>query len=186
MSQIKKLTADVDTEEYYNNYVDFEKSSKLCIEEQEMLEYNWSYPPFEFDVDEVWNSYNKLKIIAFKIEFSQEELDHTFSDKELEFILKRFERMKVKLMNEIYALENEDSLGLYLGKCNLCMRCTRGFGMQCKMPFKMRYSIEALGGDVDRTIEDLFGDKILYAHNGKLPEYLIFVGGLLYDKKIGD
>ena len=55
--------------------------------------------------------------------------------------------------------------------------------MPCKMPVKMRYAIEGLGADVDRTIEDLFGYKILYAKDGKLPEYLIFVGGLLYDKK---
>ena len=72
MSEIKKLTADVDAEEYYKNYVDFEKFSKLCIEEQEMLGYNWSYPPFDFDVDELWHSFNKLKIIAFKIDFSKE------------------------------------------------------------------------------------------------------------------
>ena len=63
------------------------------------------------------------------------------------------------------------------------MKCTRDFNLACKMPFKMRYSIEALGGDVDKTIEDLFECKILYAQNGKLPEYLLFVGGLLYDKK---
>ena len=145
-----------------------------------------SYPPFEFDVDEVWNSYNKLKIIAFKIDFSAEELEHTFDERELEFILKRFERMKVKLMNEIYMLESEDAMGLFLGKCNLCMRCTREFGMPCKMPFKMRYSLESLGAYVDKTVEDLFGFEIKYAENGKLPEYLIFVGGLLYDKKEGD
>ena len=183
MSEIKKLTVDVDVDEYYKNYVDFERISKLCIEEQEMLEYNWSYPPFDFDPDEIWHSYNKLKIIAFKIDFSDEELNHTFSDEELQYVLKRFERMKIKLMNEIYILENEDSLGLFLGKCNLCMKCTRDFNLACKMPFKMRYSIEALGGDVDKTIEDLFECKILYAQNGKLPEYLMFVGGLLYDKK---
>lgn len=183
MAEIKKLTADVDVGEYYENYVDFEKFSKLCIEEQEMLGYNWNYPPFDFDVDEIWNSYNKLKIIAFKIDFSLEELEKTFDEKELEFILKRFERMKVKLMNDIYVLENEDSLALFLGKCNLCMKCTRDFGMPCKMPFKMRYPIEALGGDVDRTVEDIFGFKIQYAKDGKLPPYLIFVGGLLYDKK---
>ena len=47
----------------------------------------------------------------------------------------------------------------------------------------MRYSIESLGGDVDKTVEDIFGFKIQYAKDGKLPEYLIFVGGLLYDKK---
>ena len=183
MSEIKKLTVDVDVDEYYKNYVDFERISKLCIEEQEMLEYNWSYPPFDFDTDEIWHSYNKLKIIAFKIDFSDEELNHTFSDEELQYVLKRFERMKIKLMNEIYILENEDSLGLFLGKCNLCMKCTREFNLACKMPFKMRYSIEALGGDVDKTVEDLFECKILYAQNGKLPEYLMFVGGLLYDKK---
>lgn len=183
MSEIKKLTADVDVSQFYEEYVDFEKVSRLCIEEQEMLGYNWNYPPFDFDVDEIWNSYNKLRIIAFKIDFSSEEQEHDFSQDELNFVLKRFERLKVKLMNEIYVLENEDSLGLYLGKCNMCMRCTREFGMPCKMPFKMRYSIESLGGEVDRAIEDIFGHKILYAHDGKLPEYIIFVGGLLYDKK---
>jgi predicted metal-binding protein len=183
MAEIEVLNMDVNVVEYYENYVDFDEVSKLCIEEQETLGYNWNYPPFDFDVDEIWNSYNKLKIIAFKINFSPEELEHTFSDKELEFVLKRFERMKVKFMNEIYMLENEDSLGLYFGKCNLCMRCTREFGMPCKMPFKMRYSLESLGAYVDRTVEDVFGYEILYAHDGKLPEYLIFVGGLLYDKK---
>lgn len=186
MSEIKKLTADVDVLEYVKKYVNFDEVSKLCIEEQETLGYNWNYPPFEFDVEDVWNSYNKLKIIAFKIDFSVEELEHTFDERELEFILKRFERMKVKLMNEIYMLESEDALGLFLGKCNLCMRCTREFNMPCKMPFKMRYSLESLGAYVDKTVEDLFGFEIKYAENGKLPEYLIFVGGLLYDKKEGD
>lgn len=183
MSEIKKLTCDVDVSQYYENYVDFEEVSKLCIEEQEMLGYNWNYPPFDFDVDEVWNSYNKLKIIAFKIDFSPEELEHEFSPEELEFVLKRFERMKVKLMNEIYMLESEDAMGLFLGKCNLCMRCTREFGAPCKMPPRMRYSLESLGAYVDKTIEDMFGYEIKYAKDGKLPEYLIFVGGLLYDKK---
>ena len=37
MSEIKKLTIDVDVAEFYEKYVDFEKFSKLCIEEQEML-----------------------------------------------------------------------------------------------------------------------------------------------------
>lgn len=183
MSEIKKLTADVNVEEYVEKYVDFEEVSKLCIEEEELLGYNWNYPPFDFDVMDIWNSYNKLKIIAFKIDFSEEELEHEFSDEELEFVLKRFERMKVKLMNEIYMLESEDALGLFLGKCNLCMKCTRDFGMPCKMPPRMRYSLESLGAYTDRTVEDLFGFEIKYAHDGKLPEYLIFVGGLLYDKK---
>ncbi len=161
MSEIKKLMADVNVDEYYENYVDFEKFSKLCIAKQEELGYNWSYPPFDFD--ELWKSYNKLKLIAFKIEFSEEEQANTFTDAELEYVLKRFEKFKVRLMNDIYVLEDENSQGLFLGKCNLCMRCTREFGMFCKMPFKMRYPLEALGADVDRTVEDIFDFKIQYS-----------------------
>jgi predicted metal-binding protein len=182
MVEIKKLTADVDVEEFIENYVDIERFMGLC-EECENYGKNWNCPPFDFDVMEVWNSFNKLKIIAFKLDFSDEELNMEYSEKELEFILKRLERMKVKLMNEIYALEDENSLGLFLGNCNLCMKCTREFGMPCKMPFKMRYSIESLGGNVDQLIEDIFGFKILYAKDNRLPEYLIFVGGVLFDKK---
>ncbi|MCQ2972964.1 MAG: hypothetical protein MJ209_06860 [archaeon] len=47
----------------------------------------------------------------------------------------------------------------------------------------MRYSIESLGGDVVNLVEDIFDIKTLWAENGKLPKYLVFVGGLLYDKK---
>lgn len=182
MVEIKKLTADVDVEEFIEKYVDIERFMGLC-KDCENYGKNWNCPPFDFDVMDIWNSFNKLKIIAFKLDFSDEELNMEYSDKELEFILKRLERMKIRLMNDIYALEDENSLGLFLGNCNLCMKCTREFGMPCKMPFKMRYSIESLGGNVDQLIEDVFGFKILYAKDNRLPEYLIFVGGVLFDKK---
>ena len=182
MKGITKLTADVSVEEFVENYVDVEKFQDLCKDCEDYGK-KWNCPPFDFDVMDVWNSYDKLKIIAFKLEFDDEELSTVYSDKELDFVLKRLERMKVKLMNEIYALEDENSLGLFLGRCNLCMKCTREFAMPCKMPFKMRYSIESLGGNVDQCIEDIFGLKVLYAQNNQLPEYMVFVGGVFYDKK---
>ncbi|WP_407414558.1 DUF2284 domain-containing protein [Methanobrevibacter sp.] len=182
MKGISKLTADVDVAEFVEEYVDVEKFQGLC-KDCEDYGNNWSCPPFDFDVMDVWNSYDKFKLIAFKIDFDDDELSNEYSDKELDFILKRLERMKIKLMNDIYALEDENSYALFLGKCNLCMKCTREFGMPCKMPFKMRYSIESLGGNVDQCIEDIFGFEIQYAQNNRLPEYLIFAGGLLYEKK---
>ncbi len=182
MKGISKLTADVNVAEFVEAYVDVEKFQGLC-KDCEDYEKNWSCPPFDFEVMDVWNTFEKFKIIAFKMDFDEEELSREYSDKELDFILKRLERMKIKLMNDIYALEDENSYALFLGKCNLCMKCTREFGMPCKMPFKMRYSIESLGGNVDQCIEDIFGFEIQYAQNNRLPEYLIFTGGLLYEKK---
>ncbi len=184
MFEVEQLTADLDMDEFYEKYVDKEKFQKIC-ESCEHYEKNWSCPPFDFDVDDIWKSYNKIKVIAFKYIFSDEILDHAFEERELEVFLKKLERTKLKLMNIIYNMENEteDSLALFIGTCNLCAKCTREFGMNCKMPFKLRYSIEALGGDVDNFIKDIFNDEIQYAENGKLPKYMYFVGGLLYDKK---
>ena len=144
MKGIEKLTADVNVDEFVENYVDIERFEALC---QECDNYgkNWNCPPFDFDVEDVWNSYSKLKIIAFKMNFDDEELSTNFSDRELEFVLKKLERMKVRLMNEIYALEDENSLALFLGNCNLCMKCTREFGMPCKIHVNIsNYGIEGL------------------------------------------
>ena len=91
MKGISKLTADVDVAEFVEKYVDVEKFQGLC-QECENYEKNWSCPPFDFDVMDVWNSFNKLKIIAFKIDFDEEEIASEFSQKELDFILKRMER----------------------------------------------------------------------------------------------
>ncbi|WP_303247204.1 DUF2284 domain-containing protein [uncultured Methanobrevibacter sp.] len=184
MFELEQLTADLDMDEFYEKYVDIERFSKLC-EDCEEYGKNWSCPPFDFDPDEIWKSFNKIKIIAFKFNFNEEVLNQEFSEEEMEMFFKRLERTKLKLMRVIYGLEAENpgSLGLYLGTCNLCMSCTRMFGMRCKMPFKMRYSIESLGGNVDDMIKDVFGSEVLYAKDGKLPDYIFYVGGLLYDRK---
>ena len=68
MVSISKLTADVDVSEYYDKYVDIEKFLEIC-KECDQYGNNWGCPPFDFDPNEIWNSFNKLKIIAFKFDF---------------------------------------------------------------------------------------------------------------------
>ena len=83
----------------------------------------------------------------------------------------------------MYKLEKEyaDSLALFLGHCDLCIVCGRVKGENCYYPLKMRHSIESIGGNVDKIIEDLFSFKILWPSKDKLPEYIFYVGGLLYN-----
>lgn len=182
MFEIEQLTADMNLEEFKEKYVNFDKNLELC-KDCDSYAKNWSCPPFNFNPDEIWDSFERIKIIAFKFNFSEELIEKEFNEEELEIFLKRLQRTKVKLMNVIYNMEDANSLGLGIGECALCVKCTREFGMPCKMPFKLRYSIEALGGNVDQMIKDVFDVDILYAKDGKLPDYMIFVGGLLYDKK---
>ena len=46
----------------------------------------------------------------------------------------------------------------------------------------MRYSIEALGGNVTKAVQLYYDDTILWTENGHLPEYFILLGGLLKSK----
>ena len=46
-------------------------------------------------------------------------------------------------------------------------------------PELIRYSVESLGGDVVKLLRDAFHVDILWAQNGRLPEYFMLVGGLL-------
>ena len=43
----------------------------------------------------------------------------------------------------------------------------------------MRYSIEALGGNVGKTVHDLLGIELEWIEEGKVPSYFVLVGGLL-------
>ena len=57
--------------------------------------------------------------------------------------------------------------------------CTRPDGQPCRYPDTMRYSIEALGGNVGLTVQKLLGIQLEWMEEGKLPSYFVLVGGLL-------
>ena len=89
--------------------------------------------------------------------------------------------VKRELMDELYAMEAETpgSLALSAGGCDICASCARGEGLPCRCPDKMRYSVESLGGDVLKSLLELFGETVLWAENGHLPEHYLLLGALL-------
>ena len=48
-----------------------------------------------------------------------------------------------------------------------------------KNPELLRYSVEALGGDVGGCLRHYFHLPIQWGRNGKAPDYFVLVGGLL-------
>lgn len=181
MYNITQIEKDLSVDYYFNNYVNIAKFLKLC-EECPVYNNNWSCPSFDFNPEDIWKSYKFIKIIAFKFDFSKEILNKKHTEEEIDDILNEFRQEKEGLTNIIYDLEkkHENSLALFFGNCEICDVCTRVKNQPCVHPEKMRYSIESLGGNVDDTIEDIFKYKILWPKDGKLPEYLFLVGGLLY------
>ena len=78
--------------------------------------------------------------------------------------------------------EAPGSLALFPGRCDWCAVCARMEGKPCRTPERMRYSIEALGGDCGGIMEHFFGQKLQWASGNRLPEQMILLGGLLLPK----
>lgn len=179
-----RISTDIKVEDYVENYVDVDKYLQYC-KNCSAYNSNWSCPPFDFNPLDIWNSFNDLKIEALKIDFSEDIVKKTFSKNGLVFISNYVKTEKDNLKQILYNYENQykNSLALFFGQCDLCDSCSRKNNNECLFPDKSRYSIESLGGNVDQFIEDTFGYKILWVDENKVPEYLIYVGGLLYNKK---
>lgn len=181
--QTEKMEAEVPVEEYVRECVDVDKFLGFC-RECKNYEKRWSCPPFAFDPLDIWHTYDRLRILGVKIYLPKELRRQKFSPKQQADLMQSIVmEQKKKFDEEMLALEKatEGSLSLSGGSCLLCEPedCTKVEGKPCRHPECMRHSIEALGGDVGKTVEKYLNQKLLWIKDGTLPEYFILVGGLL-------
>lgn len=163
---------DVSVEEYFRDYVDIPKFAACCAQCPSYGK-NWSCSPFDFDPADIWNSYSTLRVIVCKV-YTESGMSSADGEKLLQ-------KAKTEMMDYCYGLEADipGSQSLFAGKCCLCAQCARPKGRPCRNPGKMRHSIEAIGGDVGKTVKDLFDIDILWGKPGQAPEYYVLCGGLL-------
>ncbi|MCI7472596.1 MAG: DUF2284 domain-containing protein [Clostridiales bacterium] len=137
----------------------------------------WSCPPFDFDPLEIWSRYDTLRLIACVLSFAPGQ--------DAQSAVQALKEVKKDLVEELLALEQSvpGSFALSAGTCEYCERCGKADGMPCRAPERLRYSIEALGGDVGKTMEKYLQKPIRWIRNGTVPEYLTLVGGLLMNPK---
>lgn len=165
----------VDVKEYIEEYVNVEKFLECC---KACPNYDkiWSCPSYEFDPMDIWKKYEKLYLYAVK--FTLDDLDSEEAAKA------RMLKMKDEMSQHLFEKEKEipGSISLSAGSCSICGagNCTKLEKKPCKHPETMRYSVESLGGDVGRTLSKLMNIDLLWVEEGKLPEYYVLVGGLLF------
>jgi predicted metal-binding protein len=182
MYKTEEITKEVSTKYYFNDFVDIDYFLEYCYN-CKAYNKNWACPPFDFDPRELWKSFDNLLIIGLKISFNEDILNQTYSSDDLDAILKKSLRIeKNKLVNKLFKLEKEKegSLALFAGRCTICDECSRQNNENCKHPDKLRHSIESLGGNVEKTLEEILDIELKWIKDYKLPEYLMLCFGLLY------
>ena len=183
MYERKWLQATMSTDEFIKGYVDVSRFLGYC---RQCPNYNknWGCPPYDFESSDIWSSYKSIYILALRISVDTKIPGKTYSKKQLSSIYLQYLQIESdRLYRKLKQMEGEipGSLLLYPGKCHLCgsMPCTRIKGLPCRHLRELRYSIEALGGDVSLLVSRLFKQELQWVNGDKLPDYLYQVGGLL-------
>lgn len=169
---VQPLEAEVKVAEYLQECVDPERFLAYC---RECGNYGkrWSCPPLDFDPLELWRRYATLHLTA-RVMITEKNMV-------LDDLMAGFQKEKQALLAELLKRERRTpgSRVLSAGTCLLCEHCRREQGEPCRALGQMRYSIEALGGDVAKTAEQYFHKSLQWIRDGQTPEYLVLVGGLL-------
>ncbi len=171
------LTWTVPMGEFMRDLVDVPRFLGYCRNCPNFGRY-WSCPPFDLDPVEIWGRYGQLLLYARKVIFIRDRL---FPGERRTFEREELPKIKGAMARELLALEAKTpgSLALFPGRCDGCSVCARTEGKPCRMPDRMRWSIEALGGDCGGALEKFFKETLRWASEDRLPEQMIFLGGLL-------
>ena len=179
--EVMTLTAEISCAEFIEGFVDVPRFLACCAECRNYGR-TWACPPYDFDPMDIWHGYSSVLLYAKKVMVPEGETETEHDPHELYEAYERLLKpVKRELMDELYALEakNPGSLALSAGGCDYCTECTRGAGLPCRQPERMRYSVESIGGDVLKCIRELMHEEVLWAENGHLPKHYILLGGLL-------
>lgn len=134
-------------------------------------------PPFPYDCAAKIEKYAHIRIVVMKMDVP--EGVSTYNEYENCFMAYRIEAEK-ELRREADA-KNGMAFG-FSGRCPYCKPgdCKRIYGEACIYPDLALPSLESYGFDLSATVSDLFGIDMLWASDGKLPPYYIFVAGLVF------
>lgn len=171
--KIETFERTISVPEYIEQYVNVEDFLEKC-KECNNYDCKWSCPSFDFDPLDYWNKYDSFRVVGKKIFLDETDKDNWENG---------IKQVKEDLTKELFEEEekNPGSISLSAGSCQICEegQCTKTKGEPCKYPEKMRYSIEALGGDVGATASRLLGIDLQWIEQGQVPDYFALIGGLL-------
>lgn len=179
--------------ERYEAVVPVEDYVKDCVNVPEFLEYcrqcgnynkMWSCPEFDFEPEDYWREYRTFRIIGIKILVPEDMREKTWTREERGRLMEEMLwKEKERLTEELFSMEKEypGSISLSAGSCMRCGagKCTRREGAPCRHPERLRYSIEALGGNVGLTVTKYLKQELQWMEEGKMPEHFMLVCGLL-------
>jgi len=133
--------------------------------------HSWACPPEAPYLEEIVSKFNEFYLVYYELDLNEyitkeKDKDTDMNEDNIKNMLFTGNFLRNRLEKEIYMfLENyqekyEEKLILWDGFCRVCFNkmdkgCTYDDGDPCRYPDKKRYSMEAVGIDVTKTVRNL-------------------------------
>ncbi len=168
------LTAEISTADYIREFQDVWRFEQLC---RQCPNYGmrWGCPPLSEELYRQYLNFPQLKIIANKLTPLESGLPLSASYK---FLNSERRRLEPQILAEEQQIGGRATL--FTGVCFHCKECARPAGQPCRHPQWVRPSLEALGFDLNATAQRLLHTEILWGKEGKMPPYLLLIGGIFH------
>lgn len=189
MYTLKYTEKEVSAQEYIRDFRDVGRFMECC---RECRQYNtsWACPPYDFDTTKLIAVYDRVYILGTQIipddRLRQQSLE---AEPYQELVRDILAEVRVVLDRELLLLEERSpgSRAFFAGNCFSCPAgaCPRVQGNPCVQPEKMRYSLEAFGFDIGKTVSDLLSLELKWSTAGEWPDYFLLVSGLFFHTERG-
>ena len=171
---MKKYTFILSLKELTDNYFDIERIHSYC---KDCPNYGnlWSCPPFPFDVTVAFKGRTEMKVNAWVLDL-KDLTDDQATAKDLDAIYE---------MNYLVLEEEQNTPGsfaFYADSCVICGvdSCTRPLGKPCRHIDQMRYTLEALGIDIAKMINEKLNIELKWSEgNRKYPDQIVRVNAII-------
>ena len=165
---------------FRQKYQNREKYMAYC---RECPRYNtvWSCPPLTFDVDAYLERFALVNVLCAKIILSRQVIAEADTPEKIKTVgWEILLSVKLDMEEKLRRMEKyiPESVSLSSGGCNLCKVCSRKDGLPCRLPDKMRYSLDAFGFDLTAITKDMFDIDILWCKE-RLPDYFTLIHGIM-------
>ena len=160
--------------EYFAGFRDSGRFMELC-RQCPCFGLTWACPPLGFDVEAIPEQFERITIVACRHELPTGGVAVDKSRELMEELKKRLEPALLELEKRCSGLACA-----FGGSCRRCQKCTRP-AAPCRFPELMRPSLEAMGFDLGRTLDELMDMNLEWARDGRMSGSLTLVGGLFHN-----
>lgn len=178
---LTKKEVTVAADEFVRRYRDVERIRQYCLQCPGYGK-SWACPPFDFDPTTVTDGFKSVTVMASIIEFDEatRAACRGAKAKSRQVASMAMAAVWKTLLPQLHEMERENpGSRCFTFRCSLCPEgCTRPDGKPCRHPDMLRYSLEAVGFDIEAITRELLDIELDWSLDGSLSKTITLVTAL--------